>query len=181
MWDTGGGWGDSDDGWGTPTKKKAPAKTAAAKTTPAKAAPAPAPEPEPEVFTSSPYDSYLTPSTKGPVIVLQDVDLFMATAGDSITIRKTSGAVVPLHSRFVGGHGEYAWTANGNPATATLSAYDFDISKPEFTAQPVTLSYPAVLEAPVLGALSYKSVRKKPRRYGFGLPALHLPHQRRPR
>ena len=170
VWDTGGGWGDADDGWGTPAKKKAPAKTAAAKTTPAKAAPAPAPEPEPEVFTSSPYDSYLTPSTKGPVIVLQDVDLFMATAGDSITIRKTSGAVVPLRSRFVGGHGEYAWTANGNPATATLAAYDFDLSKPEFTAQPVTLSYPAVLEAPVLGALSYKSVRKKPGATDSGYP-----------
>ena len=170
VWDTGSGWGDSDDGWGTPVKKKAPAKISTAKAAPAAKAPEPEPEPEPEVATSSAYDSYMMPSTKGPVIVLKDVDLFMATAGDSITIRKTSGAVVPVQTHFVGGNGEYAWTANGSPATATLSSYDFDFSKPEFTAQPVTLSYPAVLESPVLGALSYKSVRKKPGTVDSGYP-----------
>ncbi|QNP52972.1 hypothetical protein H9L05_04540 [Hymenobacter qilianensis] len=175
LWDSGSdnGWGN-DDGWGTPKKKapaKAPAKTAAK--TPAKAATpvkAPEPAPEPVFVDNSSYDTYMAPPTRGPVLIIKDADLLMATPGDSIVLRKTSGIVVPGRSSFVGQGGQMAWTINNNPVTADMTSYDFDIAKAEFTAEPVTLTYPAVLEAPVEGAFSYKSVKKKPGATDSGYP-----------
>ncbi|UOQ66777.1 hypothetical protein [Hymenobacter volaticus] len=167
LWSSSGsnGWGDSNDGWSTPAKK-APAKTAPKTGTAAK----PTPEPEP-VFTPAPYyDSYLAPPTRGPVLVLKDADLIISANGDSVTIRKTSGAVVPLTNTFVGYGGQYAWQVNNNPVSADLNSYDFDITHAEFKAEPVSLAYPAVLEAPIKGALSYKSVKKKPGSTDTGFP-----------
>jgi hypothetical protein len=186
MWSSpsGGGWGD-DDGWGAPVKKKAPAKkpVATAAKTPAKAAPAtPAKAAEPvakssdfdapsAAFTpSSTYDDYLAPPARGAVIVVKDADLFMSTAGDSVVLKKVSGTVAPSSSRFIATGGQMAWTIKNNPVTADLAGFDFDFTKPEFTAQPVTLTYAAVLEAPVKGALSYKSVRRKPGAPDTGYP-----------
>ncbi|GAB3581458.1 hypothetical protein [Hymenobacter daeguensis] len=193
-WDTadlwsspsGGGWGD-DDGWGAPVKKKAPAKKPAAtaaktpaKATPGAAAPATAAEPVAKSsdfdapaasFTpAATYDDYLAPPARGAVIVVKDADLFMSTAGDSVVLKKVSGTVVPNTSRFIATGGQLAWTVKNNPVTADLAGFDFDFTKPEFTAQPVTLTYAAVLEAPVKGALSYKSVRRKPGAPDTGYP-----------
>gem|GEM_PF-1222447 len=172
------GWGApvADDGWGTPKKKtpakataKAPAK-AAAKPVAAKPAAAPAPGPsdfdQPNVpFVPSPsaaYDTYYPPAISGPVIELKDAELVMRTASDSIVLHKVNGTAATQGSHLVATGGQVAWTIKGNPVTADLGPFDFDPSKPEFTAQPVTLTYAARLEAPVKGALSYKSVRRKP-------------------
>jgi hypothetical protein len=166
MWSGGSSSGWGDDGWGAPAKKT-PAKTPAKAGTAAKPA---APEPEP-VFTPAPYyDNYMAPPTKGPVLVLKDADLVISANSDSVTISKTSGAVVPLTGHFVGYGGQYNWQVNGNPVTAELTSYDFELSRAEFTAEPVMLTYPAVLEAPVKGALSYKSVKKKPGATDSGYP-----------
>jgi len=172
-----GGWGDTGDGWGTP-KKKAPAKKPVAKSGPAaakspagaKAAPAAAPVAKssdfdpPASFTPSalPYDEYAPPPARGAVIVVKDADLFMATAGDSVFLKKVNGTAVPHSNRFIGTSAQFVWSVRTNLVTAELGGFDFDMSKPEFTAQPVTVTYPAVLEAPVKGALSYRSVRRKP-------------------
>ncbi|MDJ0365761.1 hypothetical protein QMK33_11410 [Hymenobacter sp. H14-R3] len=169
------GWGApaANDGWGSPApKKKAPVKAIAK--APAKAAAKPvAAQPTPSAadfdqasqpFVPSPsaaYDAYYPPAVSGPVIELKDANLVVRTAGDSIVIHKVSGVAAPGSSHFVGTGGQVAWTIKGNPVTADLAGFDFDLSKPEFTAQPVTLTYPFLLEAPVKGALSYKSVRRK--------------------
>ncbi|UPL49488.1 hypothetical protein [Hymenobacter sublimis] len=116
------------------------------------------------------YSSYVAPSTRGPVLLIKDADLFLASSGDSVLIRKTSGAVVPTRNRFVGYGGQYAWQVNANPVTADLTTYDFDITRPEFTAQPVTLTYPAVLEQPVQGWLAYRSVKRKTPTTDTGYP-----------
>jgi hypothetical protein len=169
------GWG-SNDGWGTP----APKKKAVAKTTKSPAKPAPKPvaaapvAPAPSTadfdqanapFTPSPsaaYDAYYAPPVSGPVVELKDADLVMGTAGDSIVLHRVSGTMAPHSNRFLATGAQLAWTIKGNPVSAALRGFDFDPSKPEFTAQPVTLTYPFLLEAPVKGALSYKSVRRKP-------------------
>ena len=171
------GWGSpiANDGWGTPApKKKAPAKTIAKASAKAAAKPVAAQVVAPSTanfdqanqpFVPSPsaaYDAYYPPAVSGPVIELKDADLVVRTAGDSIVIHKVSGVAAPGSSHFVGTSGQVAWTIKGNPVTADLAGFDFDLSKPEFTAQPVTLTYSALLEAPVKGALSYKSVRRKP-------------------
>ena len=188
-WDTsdlwsspsGGGWGDADDGWGAPVKKKAPVKKTVAKATPAKAAPAKeaAPVVKPSDFdaptaafapSALPYDDYQAPPARGAVIVVKDADLFMATAGDSVFLRKVSGTAVPNSGRFIGTGGQFVWSIKTNLVTADIGAFDFDMSKSEFTAQPVTLTYPFLLESPVKGALSYKSVRRKPNTTDTGYP-----------
>jgi hypothetical protein len=174
------GWGAADDGWGTPVKKKVPAKTVA-KATPAKA-PVAKPAPvvskadfdQPDVpfapSASAAYDAYNPPTVRGPVIEIKDADIVMGTAGDSIVLRKVSGTAAPLSSRFVATGGQVAWTIKNNPVTADLGPFDFDLGKPEFTAQPVTLTYPYLLEAPIKGALSYKSLRRKPGTGDTGYP-----------
>ncbi len=192
LWSSSGssGWGDkddskADDGWGAPVKKKAPAKKAVAKTasktpSPAKTAPAKPAEAiaNPADFApsaagfepSASYDAYMPPPTRGAVLVVKDADLFMATTGDSVFLRKVSGTAVPGTNRFVATGGQFAWTIKNNPVTAELGGFDFDLTKPEFTAQPVTLTYAALLEAPVKGALSYHSVRRKPGAADNGYP-----------
>jgi hypothetical protein len=177
------GWGSADDGWGTPVKKKtptktvakaAPAKTPAAK--PASAAPvvSKADFEQPDVpfapSASAAYDAYNPPAVRGPVIEIKDADIVMGTAGDSIVLRKVSGTAAPLSSRFVATSGQVAWTIKNNPVTADLGPFDFDLGKAEFTAQPVTLTYPYLLEAPIKGALSYKSLRRKPGSGDTGYP-----------
>ncbi len=184
---TGGSWGN-DDGWGAPVKKKAPAKTAAktgAKTAAGAAKPAPAKAPEPAANpadfgtdtgfgaadTGAPsYDAYYPPPTRGGVLVLKDADLLISAVGDSIVLHKVSGTVVPAANRLVATGAQVAWTVKQNPVSAELGPFDFDLSKPEFTAQPVTLTYAAVLEAPAKGALSYKAVTKRPGAADTGWP-----------
>ena len=174
------GWGD-DDGWGKPAKKPAaPAKKPTAKTgaPAAKAAPTAAPVAKnsdfdtPAAFTPSalPYDEYTPPPVRGPVLQLKDADLLLATTGDSVVIRKVSGAAVFNSHRFVGTSGQFTWSIRTNMVTADLGPFDFDMNKPEFTAQPVTLTYPFLLEAPVKGALSYKSLHRKPGQIDTGYP-----------
>ena len=183
-----GGWGaaSANDGWGTPAPKKktptkavakTPAKVPAAKPTVA-AATTPAASnsdfDQPSLpFTPSAgaaYDAYYPPAVSGPVIELKDADLVVGTAGDSMVVHKVSGTVAPLSNRFLAAGGQMAWTIKNNPVTAELGPFDFDLSKPEFTAQPVTLTYPYLLEAPIKGALSYKAVRRKPASGDTGYP-----------
>ncbi|GAC1378368.1 MAG: hypothetical protein NVSMB30_26280 [Hymenobacter sp.] len=187
---TGGGWGDTDDGWGAPVKKKAPAKKPAGTAkAPAKSAPAIAKTPAPAkeavpaakstdfdaptasfVPSALPYDEYAPPPARGAVLVVKDADLFITTGGDSMALKKVSGTAVPNSSRFIATGGQFAWSIKNNPVTADLGGFDFDLSKPEFTAQPVTLTYTALLEAPIKGALSYKSMRRKPGVTDTGYP-----------
>ena len=169
------GWGaPADDGWGAPIKKKAPAKAVAK--TPAKPAARPvaaAKSATPAASSSdfdqpfvpsaaAAYDAYYPPPVSGPVMELKDADLVLSTKGDSVVLHHVSGTVAPGSSRLVATGAQLDWTIKGNPVSAALGAFDFDFSKPEFAAQPVTLTYAALLEAPVKGALSYKSVRRKP-------------------
>ncbi|MGI4873516.1 MAG: hypothetical protein ACRYFX_20360 [Janthinobacterium lividum] len=164
------GW---DDGWGAPApKKKTPAKSVAKKAAP-KPAPKPA-QPATPTLSKSDFDdvpfapseaaafaAYNPPQQTGALIELKDAELVLGTPGDSLVIHKVSGTLSTATNRLVATGGQVAWTIKGNPVTADLKGFDFDVTKPEFTAQPVTLTYPFLLEAPVQGALSCKSQRRK--------------------
>jgi hypothetical protein len=181
------GWGTpiANDGWGAPAPKKkapvktvtkAPAKPAAAK--PAAAAPATKPAndgfDQPDVpfapSVAAALAAYYPPAVSGPVIDIKDADMVVGTAGDSIVLHKVSGTTAVLSNRFLATGGKMDWTVKNNPVSADLGPFDLDLSKPEFTAQPVTLTYPYLLEAPIKGALSYKAVRRKPANGDTGYP-----------
>ena len=166
----------ADDGWGTPAKKKSTAKPVA-KAGAAKLATAPPAEQAAAAPSAADFDqanqpfvpsplaalaAYYPPPVSGPVLELKDADVVLASGGDSLVLHKVSGTVAPNSSRVLATGAEIAWTIKGNPVTAKLDAFDFDLSKPEFTAQPALLTYPFLLEAPVKGALSYKATRHKP-------------------
>ena len=193
------GWGSSNDGWGTPVKSSAndgwgsPApkkKTAAKPVAKAPAAKPAAPKPDPadfgsaaptaadfdqasQPFVPSPlaaFSNYYPPQVSGPTVQVKEADLVMGINGDSVVLRKVSGQVATSSNRFVATGGQLAWTIKGNPVTADLAGFDFDYGKPEFTAQPVTLTYPALLDAPAKGALSYKLQHRKAGAADSGYP-----------
>ncbi|HET9504227.1 MAG TPA: hypothetical protein VFO93_11845 [Hymenobacter sp.] len=178
------GWGApaANDGWGAPApKKKAPVKTVAK-------APVKAPTAKPAATAAPANDSfdqpdvpfapsvaaalaaYYPPAVSGPVIDIKDADIVMGTAGDSMVLHKVSGTTAVLSNRFLATGGKMDWTVKSNPVSAELGPFDFDLSKPEFTAQPVTLTFPYLFETPVKGALSYKAVRRKPASGDTGYP-----------
>ncbi|CAN5788369.1 hypothetical protein BH24BAC1_BH24BAC1_11480 [soil metagenome] len=133
----------ADDGWGTatgPVKSKNPA--------PASVIPAYAPEPQPPVT--------------GPTLVLKDVDLVLVTPYDSVTILKTEGSLMLTRGLWVGEKGTFGWTIKNAPVKAELKAYHLEVAKVGFRAEPVTLDYPAMLEAPIEGVLEFRSKKKNP-------------------
>ncbi|QHL87745.1 hypothetical protein GU926_10005 [Nibribacter ruber] len=156
-----------DDPWASwdAPKKKSPAKKSTAskaKSTaaaPKKEEPAPLKEvaqPEPMRFA---YVAAPLPEIKGPVVVLKDVDLLLTAPFDSVTIKKTSGAVSMGGGMFVGQGGTFTWNSMGGDATATFKGLAIEVNKAAFKAEDVTLKFPAVLENDIQGNLEYRLVR----------------------
>ncbi|GAA4311683.1 hypothetical protein [Nibribacter koreensis] len=154
-----------DDPWASwdKPKKKAPAKKTASKpkttTTTKKEEPEPLKEvtqPEPMRFA---YTAAPLPEIKGPVVVLKDVDLLLTAPFDSVTIKKTSGAVSLGGGMFVGNGGTFTWNSLGGDATATFKGIAIEVAKAGFKAEDVTLNFPAVLDNNIQGNLEYKLVR----------------------
>ena len=100
------------------------------------------------------------PILKGPVIVIKDADLSMASQYDSVNIKKTNGVVSLLRNTFVGHGGTFEWDINGNPASVELKKYTFNITRSEFKAEGAALTYAAVLEQPIEGIFEYKAKKR---------------------
>lgn len=140
--------------------KPAPAKKAAAKAAkPGQGDPQPA-DAEEDPWALPPGSQ--GPALLGPVLKLQGIDLFFVSNGDSLQISQTAGQVQLTKGLFAGDQGLFKWQQPNGEATAAFKAFSFDISKAAFKAENVTLTYPAVLEAPVEGIFEYRSVRNKP-------------------
>ena len=159
---------EEDDFWSKASKPKAPAKKGAAgkktvakapvkKATPVKT-PAPAVKPAPVVAAAP---NYTVPVT-GAVLLLQNVDLQFITPQDSLVLKNTAGAVLLTRQTFVGTKGQFDWNQGGAQASATFKEFHFDVSKPAFKAEHVTIANPALLENPVEGIFEYRSVKAKP-------------------
>ncbi|MGV3587346.1 MAG: hypothetical protein ACO1OF_10110 [Adhaeribacter sp.] len=159
-----------------PQEEPAPAKPEPVKETPKKAAkPAPKegeivwnddfkdtpPAPAADANTLEKIPDGVIPVVMGPVLVLNNIDLFFVSGPDSLLLKQTEGSLMLARSVFVGKKGVFAWTQPDGEATATLKKFSFDISKTAFKAQDVTLAYPAVLEAPVEGVFEFRNVRRK--------------------
>ncbi|MFB9863359.1 hypothetical protein [Rufibacter immobilis] len=152
--------------WETPKKVKKPAPAKTAKTgTKAGAATkketsVPA-KPEPEPVEEEQYFAAPLPVLAGPVIVLEKVDLLFTSAFDSVTIKEAKGEVSLTNGKYVGQGGKLVWNRMGGDATAEFKGLTFDVDKPTFKVEDVTLTYPAVLENSIRGNLEYKLTRPK--------------------
>ncbi|WP_266362192.1 hypothetical protein [Tellurirhabdus rosea] len=95
------------------------------------------------------------PALAGPVMELKGADLVMVTAGDSVVIQKTDGALGLKDGLFVGKGGTFTWEMAGQPETSvTLADYSFLSSSPRLVADDVTLNY-KLLAKPVKGTFEY--------------------------
>ncbi|HYE79086.1 MAG TPA: hypothetical protein VEI97_13980, partial [bacterium] len=151
----------ADDGWGSPAPAKTAAKPAAKPADDGWGSPTPAPAADAgfgwgeEAFDKPnanadkqsgliPFVPEPMPQIIGPALVLKDVDLALTTSRDSAgaVIRKTTGALMLSKGQFVGAGGTVEWEpVAGQPATATLKQFTFDVTKPGFKAEGATIDY----------------------------------------
>ncbi|MDX5438691.1 MAG: hypothetical protein LPK03_15935, partial [Pontibacter sp.] len=107
------------------------------------------------------------PKVSGPVLKLDKVNLTFVTPWDSTTIHNTSGQLMLATNVFVAEGGEFKWDVKGEPAIAELKKYSFTTSFAGFKAPDVKVNYPAVLAAPVDGALEWMSSKRKTSNYPY--------------
>ncbi|MBF9255193.1 hypothetical protein I2I11_17985 [Pontibacter sp. 172403-2] len=109
----------------------------------------------------------LQPEVTGPVLKFENVTLTFVTPWDSAAIARTGGQLMLTGNLFVGEGGTFAWQAHGETAVAELRKYNFNTSFAGFKAPDVTITYPAVLTAPVDGALEWISSKRKAGAYPY--------------
>lgn len=124
-----------------------------------------APKAENLIESSKPvFDEIVTkpmPIIGGISVVLNEVDLVMATASDSVFVRKTTGTVSWKDGVWVGKGGSFTWESAGLPQiSAQLKDFYFEIRNPRFSAEDVTLTYTDRLTAPIRGIFEYKSEKR---------------------
>ncbi|GAB3534261.1 hypothetical protein GCM10027443_21040 [Pontibacter brevis] len=107
------------------------------------------------------------PKVSGPVLKLEKTDFTFVTPWDSTAISNTQGQLMLVSNLFVGEGGKFEWQVKGEPATAELRKYNFNISFAGFKAPDVTVTYPAVLAAPVDGAFEWISSKRKGSNYSY--------------
>ncbi|RNI23391.1 hypothetical protein [Rufibacter latericius] len=155
--------------WDTPkkvTKPKAAKAASSSKKTVTKSAIAKKETPEPVEAEPVPvlvqeYVSAPLPVLAGPVVVVQKADLLFTSAYDSVTIKEATGAVSLANGMYAGTGGKLVWNQLGGDATAEFKNLSFEVAKPAFKAEDVTLTYPAVLENTIHGNLEYRLTRAK--------------------
>lgn len=149
---------DEDDLWSKAIKKAPAKKSAAPKKAPV--APAAPVEKTPPTPAADALANYPVPVT-GAVLLLRNINLAFTTPQDSLVLQDAEGAVLLTRQTFVASKGRFAWNYDGANASATFQAFHFDVTKPAFKAEHVTLANPAVLENAVEGIFEYRSVRTK--------------------
>jgi len=107
------------------------------------------------------YTNSNIPPVLGAVLQLKNAGLYIITPQDSLLIKDTNGAVMLTQNIYVGDKAQYTWSQANGEAIVSIPKFSFDISKPAFKAENVTLTYPVVLEEPVTGVFEFRSVRKK--------------------
>jgi hypothetical protein len=153
--------------WETPKKVTKPAakKTSTAKKTTSTVTKTPVLAKEPVKAAPVEKQKYFAqplPTLAGPVVVLEKVNLYFTSAADSVNLKEVNGAVALSNGLFVGKSGKLVWNSMGGDATAELSGFSFEVAKPAFKAEDVTLTFPAVLENSIKGNLEYKLTKPKP-------------------
>ncbi|MDB5262063.1 MAG: hypothetical protein JWQ14_1344, partial [Adhaeribacter sp.] len=163
----------------------APVKPVAPAPVPAKAAPKKAPQDGEIVWNDDVKDTApaaddasaffkaadgVIPTVMGPVLLLNNIDLFFVTGPDSLLLKNTDGSLMLARNIFVGNKGQFTWLQSDGEASAALKKFSFDTSRPAFKAEGVNLTYPAVLEAPVEGIFEFRNVRRKTPGADTGFP-----------
>lgn len=111
------------------------------------------------------------PVVKGAVIKVENTDLSMVSTYDSVFIKNTSGTLLIRDFMFVGEGGTFDWSVaglNSDSVFVTFKEYHFKVTKPEISAENVTLTYIGKLSEPVDGVFEFLSrKREKNKEYPY--------------
>ena len=122
--------------------------------------------PAPEAVITSAKSTFSPDKKPMPIIgglsiQLNDIDFVMATASDSVWIKKTSGTVSLKDGIYVGKGGLFTFESAKLPQiSVVLTDFAFEIRNPKFSAEDVTLTYTDRLTAPIRGVFEYKSEKR---------------------
>jgi len=99
------------------------------------------------------------PPISGPVIEFTNADFNIVTRFDTVVIRNTNASLLLTKGTLVGNGGKMDFTSAGLDSSVQVEFknYHFDITKPNFKAEDVKLSYPEKLEEPIEGLFEYSS------------------------
>jgi hypothetical protein len=98
-----------------------------------------------------------------PAIMFKNTNVYSYTAGDTITIFRTSGKFLPASNEWKGSGGAYFWTRVGmdsSQISAELKSYTINFDKGELVADTAILVYPKLLSEAVEGKLFDKPFAK---------------------
>jgi hypothetical protein len=104
------------------------------------------------------------PLAEGPVVRFNRVTLTLVTPYDSVFLRNAKGAVSARSNLFIGDAGVFDWTSAGlgpDVVNCDLTAYNFNIRKPEVKADLAKLSYAGKTPGVIPGTFEYKSVARR--------------------
>lgn len=113
--------------------------------------------PPPPPFWQTPI---VLPTLLGPVIEFEQTDLWFVTRYDSTPVLGTRGTYSLTQKLFAAEGGRFDWRSAGlgtDSVFAQLNKFSFDISKAEFKAEQVKLTYIGRLATPVQGILEFRS------------------------
>ncbi|HLT80845.1 MAG TPA: hypothetical protein VKZ86_07430 [Cyclobacteriaceae bacterium] len=100
------------------------------------------------------------PFVEGPVISFEPLTLNFVTRSDSVFLRNTKGDFAIMQGIFVGNQGRFDWTPAGLSADSVyceFEDYNFNVSKPAFTAEMARLTYLGRTPGAIQGSFSFRS------------------------
>lgn len=104
------------------------------------------------------------PPAEGPVIRFNRTTLTLVTPHDSVFLRNAKGAVSARSNLFIGDEGTFDWSSAGlgsDVVNCNLTAYNFNINKPEVKADLAKLSYAGKTPGVIPGTFEYRSIARR--------------------
>lgn len=124
----------------------APLPTANANNT---STPAPADEPIPQVLNP------------GPIMEFKGIDLNIATANDSVTLKNTSSTLSLKDGMMLGIGGTFTWENVGLPDVfVTLNNYSMEIRNPKIVSELAVITHNQRLNSPIKGIFEFQSKKR---------------------
>ena len=96
---------------------------------------------------------------QGPVVRVDMGNLVFVTRNDSVSLKGTSGAIIPALNTFVGQGGRFDWGSvnlEPNEVYCDFSNYNFLVDKPFLEASNVRMTYKGKIAEPVSGEFEYR-------------------------
>ncbi|MCU0469453.1 MAG: hypothetical protein MUF58_12705 [Arcicella sp.] len=97
----------------------------------------------------------------GPVIEFKGIDLVIATANDSVTLKNTASTLSIKDGIMLGTGGAFTWENVGLPDVfVTLNNYSMEIRNPKITSELATITHNQKLNAPIKGIFEFQSKKR---------------------